>query len=463
MNTVLRNIALLLIISGCATQKDADRLHSNSILLDTINISASYSTPYQPAETRTFDLLHTKLDVRFDWEKQYLNGQAELLVTPWFYPTNKLVLDAKGFDLHVVALQNKTGVKELEYEYDGLEIAIELDTTYSRNDTFKIYIEYTAKPNELAKGGSSAITSDKGLYFIDPLDKDPEKPSQIWTQGETEASSCWFPTIDIPSEKMTQEISITVQEKYITLSNGELVYQTENGDGTRTDVWTMKKQHAPYLAMMAIGEFSIIKDTWRDSIEVNYYVEKEYAPYAQQIFGKTPEMLECFSTVLGVDYPWYKYHQIVVRDYVSGAMENTSAVIHGGFVQQTSREMIDENNEDIISHELFHHWFGDLVTCESWSNLPLNESFATYGEYIWREYKYGREPADYHLQEMLSDYLRESQGSQEDIIRYYYDDKEEMFDGHSYAKGGRVLHMLRKEVGDDAFYTSLQHYLTKHA
>ncbi|MBL4624151.1 MAG: hypothetical protein JKY42_03285, partial [Flavobacteriales bacterium] len=157
------------------------------------------------------------------------------------------------------------------------------------------------------------------------------------------------------------------------------------------------------------------------------------------------------------------YHQIIVRDYFSGAMENTSAVIHGGFMQQTSREMIDEDNEDIISHELFHHWFGDLVTCESWSNLPLNESFATYGEYIWREYKYGEESADYHLQEMLSDYLRESQSSQEDMIRYYYDDKEDMFDGHSYAKGGRILHMLRKEVGDDAFYTSLQHYLTKHA
>ena len=463
MKTVIRTLILVLVISGCTTQKGVEPLVDKTVSLDTISISASYSTPYQPAETHFFDLLHTKLDVRFDWEKQYLIGKAELILTPWFYSSNKLIIDAKGFDLQIIALQNSEGVKELEYDYDGLEIAIELDREYTRKDTFKLYIEYTAKPNELKEGGSDAITSDKGLYFIDPLDEDPEKPSQIWTQGETEASSCWFPTIDIPSEKMTQEISITVKERYITLSNGELIYQTENGDGTRTDIWAMNKQHAPYLAMLAIGEFSIVEDSWRDSVAVNYYVEKEYAPYAMKIFGKTPEMIEYFSTALGVDYPWHKYHQIVVRDYVSGAMENTSAVIHGGFVQQTAREMIDEDNEDIISHELFHHWFGDLVTCESWSNLPLNESFATYGEYLWREHKHGRESADYHLQEMLKDYIYESQSSQENMIRYYFDDKEEMFDSHSYAKGGRILHMLRKEVGDEAFFASFQHYLTKHA
>jgi len=463
MAALLRNFFFLFILASCTAQRAGESVYQKTISLDTISVSAAYSTPYRPAETRAFDLLHTKLDVSFDWNKQRLNGKAELQLKPYFYPVNALILDAKGFDLHVVALQNNSCLTALNYNYDGLEITIELDKKYSRKDTLKIYIEYAAKPNDLIVSGDDAIASGKGLYFIDPLDEDPEKPSQIWTQGETESSSCWFPTIDIPSEKMTQEISITVKEKYLTLSNGELIYQTENGDGTRTDIWAMNKQHAPYLTMIAVGDFSVIEDVWRDSIDVNYYVEKEYAPHAMQIFGKTPEMLECFSSVLGVDYPWVKYHQIVVRDYVSGAMENTSAVIHGGFVQQTAREMIDENNEDIISHELFHHWFGDLVTCESWSNLPLNESFATYGEYIWREHKHGRESADYHLQEMLSDYIYESQSSQEDMIRYYFDDKEDMFDGHSYSKGGRILHMLRKEVGDLAFYSSLEHYLTKHA
>ena len=132
--------------------------------------------------------------------------------------------------------------------------------------------------------------------------------------------------------------------------------------------------------MMAIGDFAVVKDTW-EGMTVDYYVEKEYEQYARDIFGLTPEMLTFYSEKLGVKYPWAKYSQVVVRDYVSGAMENTSAVIHGDFVQQTKREMIDGSaGEDVIAHELFHHWFGDLVTCESWDNLPLNESFATYGE-----------------------------------------------------------------------------------
>jgi aminopeptidase N len=217
--------------------------------------------------------------------------------------------------------------------------------------------------------------------------------------------------------------------------------------------------HAPYLVMMAVGDFSIVKDKWRDR-EVNYYVELEFAKYAKSIFGNTPEMIEFFSKRLGVDFAWPKYSQIVVRDYVSGAMENTSATLHGEFLQQTDRELLDHDNEVVISHELFHQWFGDLVTCESWSNLPLNESFATYGEYLWEEYKRGRDAADMHGYMNNSVYLRESRsGKDVNLIRFQYDDKEDMFDAHSYQKGGAVLHMLRKYVGDDAFFASLKYYL----
>jgi aminopeptidase N len=224
----------------------------------------------------------------------------------------------------------------------------------------------------------------------------------------------------------------------------------------------MDLPHAPYLFMMAIGEFAIVKDKWRDR-EVNYYVEPKYEIDARAIFGNTPEMMEFFSKKMGVDYAWPKYSQVVVRDYVSGAMENTSATIHGEFVQQTAREMIDRNNEDIVSHELFHHWFGDLATCESWSNLPLNESFATYGEYLWNEYKYGRDIADIGLESDLKSYLDESKMKQEHLIRFYYENREDMFDRHSYAKGGTILHMLRKYLGDDAFFAGLKLYLTNNS
>jgi aminopeptidase N len=416
---------------------------------------------FNPSRTRLHDLLHTKLRVSFDWDKQYLHGVAELTLKPYFYPQQQLVLDAKGFDIHSVNMMNGFDGKELKYTYDGMKLTIDLGKSYTRNDKYVIEIDYTAKPNELALGGSDAITQDKGLYFINPKGEEPNKPRQIWTQGETEANSAWFPTIDSPNERMTQEIYITVDQKYTTLSNGTFVYSRKNANGTKTDYWKMEQPHAPYLTMMAIGEYAVIKDKWRD-LEVDYYVEPAYAKTAKKIFGNTPEMMEFFSKKLGVDYPWSKYSQVVVRDFVSGAMENTSASTFMEDVQLNERELLDKHWDGIIAHELFHQWFGNYVTTESWANLPLNEAFANYSEFLWTEYKYGADEAAYHHMEELEQYLDEAETKREPLIRYRYADREDMFDSHSYAKGGRVLHMLRKYVGDDAFFASLNRYLTQN-
>ncbi len=298
------------------------------------------------------------------------------------------------------------------------------------------------------------------MYFINSDGADKNKPIQIWTQGETEASSCWFPTIDAPNQKTSQEIYITVPNKYVTLSNGKLVDQTSKGNN-RTDYWKFDQKHAPYLFFMGIGEYEIVKDSYK-SIPVNYYVEKEYAPYAKDIFGLTPEMMGFFSDKLGVEYPWNKYSQIVGRDYVSGAMENTTAVMHGEQAYQKPGQLIDKNvQENTIAHELFHHWFGDLVTSESWSNLTLNESFANYSEYLWREHKYGKVNAEMHFYENVQSYLK-GQSADKDLVRYMYDDKEDMFDLVSYNKGGTILHMLRKYLGDEAFFLGLKQYLTTY-
>ena len=419
--------------------------------------------PYQPANDKVNDLIHTRLDVSFDWEKQYLIGKANLTFKPYFYPQETLELDAKGFDIDYVRLIQGDVVRELRYKYvDSLKLIIGLDREYTRDEQFEVQIKYIAKPNELPDaGGSSAITKDLGLYFINPLGDEEGKPKQIWTQGETEASSCWFPTIDSPNEKTTQEMYITVDTSYVTLSNGTLIYSKDNGDGTKTEYWKQDKPHAPYLFMMAVGEFSVVEDEW-DGLDVDYYVEPAYESHAKSVFGNTPEMLQFFSDRLGYKYPWDKYSQVVVRDFVSGAMENTSASVFMEQVQITSRETLDKNWDYIIAHELFHHWFGDLVTAESWSNLALNESFANYSEYLWSEYKYGREAADEHRQEELAGYLGQAASKQYPIIRYNYVHRMEMFDGHSYNKGGLVLHMLRKYLGDDAFFKSLEHYLNKN-
>ena len=414
---------------------------------------------YQQTHTLTTELKHTKLKVKFDYEKEQMSGEEWLTAAPYFYTTDSLVLDAKGMLIHEVALDKNGKKSPLKYEYKNDMLKINLDKTYSKNQDYTVYIKYTARPNEVTQKGSSAISDAKGLYFVNAQGTDPEKPTQIWTQGETEASSAWFPTIDKPNQKTTQEIYMTVPDKYVTLSNGLMKSSTKESGGLRTDHWVMDKKHAPYLFFMGVGDYAVVKDKWRN-IAVDYYVEKEYEPYAKQIFGDTPEMLEFFSKKLNYDYPWSKYAQMTARDYVSGAMENTTAVLHQESAQQKPGDLIDENKwEGTIAHELFHHWFGDLVTAESWSNLSVNESFANYSQYLWNEHKYGKDLADYDLMVEIKGYMADPSNLTKDLVRFSYHNREDMFDGVSYNKGGAILHMLRNYLGDDAFFAGLTDYL----
>lgn len=453
---------LFIFFQACKTSQQTKEAQVENILLDSIEISAPRSNPYRASATRDFDLVHTRLEVKFDYARQYLFGKATLTLKPHFYPQYNLVLDAKSFEIREVSLLSANNQRTpLPYTYDSLQLKIQLNKRYTADEMLQLYIDYVAKPEERISGGSEAISSDKGLYFINPLGTDTNKPVQVWTQSETEAGSCWFPTIDKPNQKTTQEIFITHDKKYVSLSNGRLISSTDNKDGTVTDYWKQDLPHAPYLFMMTIGDFFVLNEMWRD-VPVSYYVEKKYAPFAKKIFGNTPEMMEFFSQKLGFDYPWAKYAQVVVRDYVSGAMENTSATLHSEILQRNSRELLDETFEDYISHELFHQWFGDLVTCESWSNIPLNESFATYGEYLWAEYKYGKDAADHRWQDNYEKYMQESEIKNVDLIRFYYDDKEDMFDRHSYEKGGLILHYLRHLIGDEAFFKGIALYLKTH-
>ncbi|MBC7904125.1 MAG: HEAT repeat domain-containing protein [Gemmatimonadaceae bacterium] len=445
MKPVVFIFSALIAISGFAQEsKSAD---------------TSWKKTYRETYTRINDLVHTKLDVKFDYARSYMYGKAWITLKPHFYATDSLLLDAKGMEIKSVAVARGAANAPLKYKYDGMLLNIKLDRTYKGNESYTIYIDYTAKPDELKVAGSAAITDAKGLYFINPKGEDKEKPTQIWTQGETEATSVWCPTIDKPNQKTTQEIIMTVPGKYVTLSNGLLASQKKNSDGTRTDHWKMTLPHAPYLFFMGVGEFAVIKDSYKGK-EVSYYVEQPYAAVARKIFGNTPEMISFFSKITGVDYPWAKYAQIVGRDYVSGAMENTTATLHQESAQQDARELIDGNSwEDVIAHELFHQWFGDYVTSESWSNLTLNESFANYSEVLWSEYKYGKDAGALQNYNDMQGYLN-SQSETKDLVRFRYTDKEDMFDAVSYNKGGRILNMLRTYLGDSAFFKSLNLYLT---
>lgn len=419
---------------------------------------SSWEKIYRGSYTKVNDLVHTKLDVKFDYTKAWMYGKAWLTLKPHFYTTDTLTLDAKGMDIKEVAIMKGLVKTKLSYTYDSLQLYIKLDRSYKRGENYTVYINYISRPNDLKTEGSAAITDAKGLYFINPRGEDKEKPIQIWTQGETESNSAWMPTIDKPNMKSTEEIYMTVPSKYVTLSNGLLKSQQTNADGTRTDYWKMDLPHAPYLFFMGVGDFEIIKDKYK-GMAVDYYVEKKYASVARKIFGNTPEMIGFYEKILGVPYQWPKYDQIVGRDYVSGAMENTSATLHQESAYQNARQLVDGNAwESVIAHELFHQWFGDLVTAESWSNITVNESFANYSEYLWNDYKYGKDAADAHNLEDMEGYLG-SGSENKDLVRFKYASREDLFDAVSYNKGGRILQMLRNYVGDDAFFKSLNNYL----
>jgi len=432
------------------------RIHKLVLMISffVLTIVNAQEPSYKATKEKVNDLVHTKLKVEFDFEKLQMPAEAWITLKPHFYPISQVVLDAKAMLIDKVSMNGK----ELKYSYDDKILTIQLGNTYAKGEEYIVYIKYTARPEEVKSEGSAAITDEKGLYFIDPHGTDPDKPTEIWTQGETNASSVWFPTLDTPNQKSSEEIYITVPNKYVTLSNGLMINQQDNADGTRTDYWKMDEKHAPYLFFMGIGDFSVIKDSYKGK-PVNYYVDHAYKPYAQEIFGNTPEMMGFFSNLLGVEYPWTKYSQMVGVDFVSGAMENTTATLHSESAYQTSGELIDDNTwEDVIAHELFHHWFGDYVTTESFSNLTVNESFANYSEYLWREYKYNKDHADAHRHEEVQNYLKGDNFNKK-LVRFHYDKKMEMFDLVSYQKGGAILHNLRNYLGDKAFFAGLKNYL----
>jgi aminopeptidase N len=418
--------------------------------------------PYQASATRTMDLIHMDLDVRFDWKNQQVIGKAKLRLTPYFYPQKIIVLDAQDFEFGRVARVQNGQLETLSYRYDEQQIQIYLPEEASVGDTVELELNYVAFPDRNAGEGSAAITDTKGLYFIDPMDTIPGKPTMLWTQGETQHSSKWFPTIDQPNERLTHDIWLTVPDSMVSISNGRLVGQEMLSGGLRKDHWKMDLPHAPYLTAIAVGDFAKVTASHGD-LPLGYYVEKGFEKGAAKVFASTPQMIGYFEKTLGVPFPWQKYDQIVVRDFVSGAMENTTASIFMEELLLDEREALDSEWDYIIAHELFHQWFGDLVTAESWSNLTLNEAFANYSEYLWNAHRYGQDQADLKLVVEKEGYFGEADTEPKELIRFNYADAEDLFDAHSYNKGGLVLHMLRRQLGDAAFFKGLNLYLTQHA
>jgi len=399
------------------------------------------------------DLVHTKLALKFSYKKRQVEGKAWLTMRSHRLSSDSVILDAKGMYVQSVLILKKNKSFSLKYIYDDKKIRIKLDKSYGKMTPFTIFISYMTKPQQ------SDNIFQEGIHFINPDETDITKPREIWTMGEPNYNSNWFPTIEDPSQKSTSEISLTVSNVDVTLSNGILKSQKQHPNGTRTDTWEMNLPHSPYLFMVAIGKFHITKEIWHRK-EISYYVEPRYADYSKFLFRETKEQLSFFSKLFGIEYPWGKYAQIRLANFYGG-QENTTATEFNEDGKGSRLEIEDRDFDPTIVHELSHQWFGNYVTCKNWSNLALNESFAKFSEILWAEYKYGYNVADDQLLGDRKAYLDDSSAWAKELIRKNYIRSEEMFDVVTYQKGACILYMLRNIMGNDAFYKGLNIYLNK--
>jgi aminopeptidase N len=296
------------------------------------------------------------------------------------------------------------------------------------------------------------------LHFFGPTTAEPEVPLTVWSQGEATTNRYWIPCLDRPNQRQTSELVVTVPEGFEVLSNGSLVEQTKNvSEKTSTFHWLQDKPHPSYLITLVVGQYDIVKTEW-DKIPVLYYVPKGHKDEIETTFSHTPEMLEVFSKRFGIRYPWDKYAQVVVEQFSAGGMENTSATTLTEFALHDKRSLLDGSPDGLISHELAHQWWGDMVTCRDWSHLWLNEGFASYMEALWAEHHDGADEYAYNMLQKGKGAM--AGGKARPVVDRRYANPDAMFDARSYPKGAFILHMLRKQLGDDAFWKGIQKYGT---
>jgi len=396
--------------------------------------------PY--ARSRSYDLEHSRIALRFDVEHKKVLGDVTHTVSILRDGTGKIAFDSVGLAIESVTV-NKSPAK---FETTAEKLIVPLPPAARAGEKFDVAIRYEGKPT-------------KGMYFILP-DKDyPDRPIQIWTQGESEDTRYYLPTYDYPNDRLTTETILTVPATWLTVSNGKLVSVSDAGKGLKTWEWRESVPSSTYLITVVAGEFDEVKDSWR-GMPVTYYAPKGRGDRLSVNYSRTPAMIDLFNKKLGVDYPWEKYAQVMVDDFVAGGMENSSATTNTSSSlnhPKIAAEMLTDE-DGLISHELGHQWFGDLVTCKDWGDIWLNEGFATFMESVWTEAHYGKDQADYERWEGGRGWFSEPSLFDKPIVRYDFEDSSE-FDGNAYTKGGWVLHMLRYQLGDDAFYRGLKHYL----
>ncbi|HAC64252.1 MAG TPA: aminopeptidase [Cyanothece sp. UBA12306] len=389
---------------------------------------------------------HIFLDLAIDIPHQSFQGTCTISLTPIRSGITQLTLDAVNLELKSVLINNISQ----PFDYDREKLIIHL-LKPTEKEVIKIAIAYQVN------------NPQRGLYFIFPNEHYPHKPIQVWTQGEDEDSRFWFPCFDYPGQLATSEIRVKVPQQYKAISNGELI-DTQTIGEEKIYHWSQKQIHPTYLMTLAVGEFSEIRDIWQD-IPVNYYIEKGKEEQAKLSMGKTPRMIEFFSSKFGYTYPYPQYNQVCVDDFIFGGMENTSTTLLTDRCLLDKRAAIDnQRTESLVAHELAHQWFGDLVVIKHWSHAWIKEGMASYSEVLWVENEYGKDDASYYLLGEARSYLEEdSSRYRRPIVTNIYREAIELYDRHLYEKGACVYHMIRGILGDELFNQTIHTFVQDNA
>jgi aminopeptidase N len=416
--------------------------------------------PVHYVRSRNYDMKNVALDLKFDWEKEQAYGTATITLAPLVPDLKTVDLDAGLMMINSVKLPGG-GDLAFQYEEEKTRLGISLDRVYRIGEPVTFIVDYRTKglivPNTLGFGAGG------GLKFIKPTPSNPNRRRQVWSQGESDYNRFWFPSYDSPNDFATSELTATVEKQMFVISNGKLMKNKENKDGTRTFYWKMDMPHANYLTSIVVGEYAEVKGNYL-GIPVSSYVFPNEIKEGQASTGKLPRMVQFFSEKTGVKYPYAKYAQTMAEGF-GGGMENISATTMTPTMIHDERELLDGTSESLQSHELAHQWFGDYVTCREWSEIWLNESFATFMQGLWDEHERGK---DYFLYADIRSnqqaYINTwNNGTRRPIVTKNYVNADDLFDTYAYPRGGAVLHMLRKHLGDELFFKSLNHYLTANA
>jgi aminopeptidase N len=407
------------------------------------------SPQFAQNRARTFDVQHYTIRTSFDRAAKTVTGDTTIHLAPLKANLTTVELDAVGLNYKFVQLENSN--KNLQYRQTADKLLITLDKPYAPKDTVSLRIVYTCQPQ-------------KGIYFVD-AEREKNKivrDAQIWTQNEAEEARHWFPAYDFPDDKATSEQFLTVDAGETVIANGETVETVRHDDGTKTVHFMMNVPHSVYLISFVVGKYVKVKDSYKN-IPLGFYLYPGRESVATKAFGKTKDMMRIYESLTGFDFPYSKYDQTVVANFQFGGMENITATTHAD-TEIFAVDFMPDATEDLVSHELAHSWFGNLVTCRNWSELWLNEGFATFMEAAYREKAYNR--AEY-LSKINEDALRYM--SEEAVNRNRHalfnrkavtDDS--LFDTTTYQKGGAVVHTLREEIGDAAFWRAINVYLNRH-